>query len=375
MLPVDLPSITDITTLSTARSDASVSIYLRSSPQPAQHEAVRIELRNAIDEARRHLEAADLDHERIETTLAPLHAVPEDTDFWDHQSTSMALFAADGELHAFRLANRVQARVRVSDRFDVGALLRARTFPHGGYVLGLAEDHQRLWQVHPDAPAQEIPLDLPHDLHLALEHAHNHGQADAPRGRGNLGDQPGRERLAARVQEEVLRHLDGEHPLILAATPDLDPAYRAINTYPRLLEGRIEAHPTALDSEAAEAHARDLLDAAYAAQIDAWREHFGTRRSNGFATSSLREVAVAATLGQVEDLHFDMDEETQGTIDEFGAIQRADSPGPRTYGVVDEIAARVLAAHGSVYAVRNADLLDGSPVAALLRVPKDTLGL
>lgn len=358
-----------------ARSDASVSIYLASSPLSSEHERIRLTLRNCIDQARRELQQAEVPERVIDTTLAPLRELDRDAEFWRHQAHSLALFAADGDLHSFRLANRVTESVRVGDRFDVGALLRARTFPHGGYVLGLAVNDVRLWQLLSDAGAQEVPLRLPDDLASVLAHAENQGQADLPRGRGSLGDRPEREKFARLVQEEVLRHLDHEHPLILAATTELAPAYRAVNTYPLLLEESIDAHPSSLDPRDADRRAREILDATYAAQLDQWRERFGTDRSNDRATSKLREVALAATAGQVEVLHFDMDCDIEGSIDENGVITTVEQPGPRTYAVVDEIAARVLATGGKVYAVRQQDLLDGSPVAAQLRAPRSAIGL
>lgn len=358
-----------------ARNDASVSIYLASSPLTSEHERIRLTLRNAIDDARRELQEAQVPERDIEKTLAPLRALDRDPEFWRQQANSLALFAADGELHSFRLANRVQNSVRVGDRYDLGALLRARTFPHGGYVLGLAVNDVRLWRLLSDAAAQEIELDLPADLSTVLEHAENFGQADLPRPRGNLGDRPEREKFARIVQEHVLAQLDGEHPLILAATPELEPAYRAVNTYRHLLADGINAHPSSLEPQDAERRARAILDATYEAQLKEWRENFGTARSNDRATSSLREVALAATAGQVADLHFDMDTDVEGEIDENGVITTVETPGPHTYAVVDEIAARVLQTGGRVSAVRQGDLLDDSPVAALLRAPRSALGL
>lgn len=374
MLPVDLPRTTDILELVAARSDASVSLYLESSPIPAEHERVRLSLRNAIDEAEAALASISTPRDVLTATIAPLRALDSDHEFWRHQASSLAIFAAEGDLHAFRLANRLSASVRVGDRFDVGALLRARTFPHGGYVLGLAVEDVHLWRISPDGGAHEIGLELPEDLGLELVHAENHGQADRQRAQGSLGDRPGRERWSRSVQETVLPHLDGDHPLLLAGTAELEPAYRAINTYPRLLEEGLDVHPAALDAAEAARRARALLDASYAAEVAAWRERQGNETSRGRATTSLPEVALAATVGQVSELRFDMDCDLEGEIDGDGVLQLADQPGPTTYAVVDEIAARVLAAGGAVYALRSDDLVDDSPVAAILRAPLEAIG-
>lgn len=374
MLPVDLPGIQDITHLMQARSDASVSIYLTSSPISREHERIRLELRNAIGEAERQLREAQLPHHVVTATISPLRALDKDPEFWRYQAHSLALFASDGALHSFRLANRVTDSVRVGDRYDVGALLRARTFPHGGYLLGLAENQVTLWGLAADTRAEQIPLALPHDLGKALEYAENQGQLDRGRARGAVGQRPERERWARIVQEHVLALLDGVHPLILTGTPELVPAYRDINTYPRLLPESLGVHPSALDADEADRRTRKLLDASYAALLEAWRERFGTERSNDRATSDLAEVAVAASTGQVSELHFDMDCDTEGTIDADGRV-RTTPAGPTTYAIVDEIASRVLATGGRVAAVRAQDLTDDSPVAALLRATRGALEL
>lgn len=375
MLPVDLPRIQDIAALTGARNDASVTIYLASSPVTTEHERIKLELRNAIDSAAQELTEAGADRSVVETTLEPLRALESDDEFWRHQSTSLALFAAGGELHSFRLANRLQDSARVGDRFDIGALLRALTYPNGGYVLGLSVQNTRLWRLLPDAHAHEIPLNLPDDLKLTLEHAENEGRLDRQRAQGATGDRPEREKFARAVQDAVLPHLQDHYPLILAAANDLDPAYRAINTYDRLLDEHIDVNPAALDEAEADRRARDILDASHAAQTAEWKEHFGNRRANDHATSSLKDVAVAATAGQVEELHFDMDSHVEGTIDEMGQVTTVDTPGAGTYDVVDEIAVRVLNTGGTVAAVRQKDMTDGSPVAAILRTPKAAAGI
>jgi len=174
------------------------------------------------------------------------------------------------------------------------------------------------------------------------------------------------------VQDAVLPAVaDSGLPLILAASRELEPAYRGVNDHPRLLEKGIEAHPGSLETDELESRARRILDEHYARELDRWREDFGTHRSNGRATSRLKDVARAASTGAVADLMFDMDDALEGSIDEDGEVHEAEAAGPSTYGLVDEIAVRVLRGGGTVHAVRREDLLDGSPVAAVLRYPLD----
>jgi hypothetical protein len=65
----------------------------------------------------------------------------------------------------------------------------------------------------------------------------------------------------------------------------------------------------------------------------------------------------------------DIDEKVPGYVDEeSGAVTFAEDDAA-SYGVVDEIARRVLLAGGRVVAVRADEVPEGGPVAAMFRYP------
>lgn len=369
MLPADIPATGHLLELIDHRDDASVSIALPSSPLPHDHDRIRLSLRNAVDEAERQLEAKDLPRDRVANTIAPLRALGDDQEFWTHQSRSLVVFAAPDLIETFRIANTVDERVSVGDRFDAGPLLRAVTFRHRAFVIALSESAARLIEIGPDHRPEERALDLPSDHQLMLERTTTGGRFDRQRADGATGDRPERERYARAVQDGVVSIVPDDVPLILAASNDLGPAYRSVNTHPLLLDEEISPHPESLDDARVSDAAREILDRRYAAQIDQWRERFGELRAGGLATTRISDVAQAAAAAAIDELHFDMDATLEGDIDEFGNLRKAAEPGPETYAVVDEIAARVLRSGGTVRAVRQSDLLDGSPVAATLRFP------
>ena len=257
----------------------------------------------------------------------------------------------------------------VGDRFDIGALLRATTFGHSGYVLALTEGDVRLLFLGPDASSEEVELEtLPDDVEENLETTTTGGRFDRHRAQGTLGPKVEQRSYASAVQEAVLEVI-GESglPLVLSAARDLETAYRSVNTYPGLLEQGIDANPTSLSSHELETRAREVLQQHSEAELEQWRENFGTLRSQGLASTQLSDVARAAVSGLVGTLLFDLESTEEGTIDEWGAITAASEPGPASYGLVDELAVRVLNTGGTVKAVRRADLPDDTPVAATFR--------
>lgn len=375
MLPVTLPTNTDLSELIRHRDEASVSIYVESSPLPREIEKIRIALKNQVADAESQLSELGIDIRRIRSILDPVRALqedlPADHEFWMQQARSLAIFAAPDMMRVFKLPNRLSELVAVGDRFDVGPLLRSMSFRYEGYVVTVSEGSNHLYELVPGSRPRELPLDLPYDLHKVLEHAENYGQMDMPRSQGSTGERIELQRYCRLVQDEVLKQIpDQASPLILAASHNFAPAYRAINSHQGFLDEGIDVNPEALSPGELEERARGLLDEHYKKDLSQWRERFGTERSNGRATSRLKEVAYAATAAAVEELLFNMDDTSEGTIDEQGVVHPAE-PGPSTYGLVDEIAARVLGTGGTVRAVRNEDLIDGSPVAAILRYPLD----
>ncbi len=363
-----LPTDDDLTELTKHRDDASVSIYLPSTPITREVDAVQIALKNATSDAITQLRGMGIHKKQVDEIAETLESFHEDREFWQFQAHALAIFVAPGIVYAFRLANVLQPLVAVGDRFDIGRLLRSVAFTHGGYVLSLADGRNHLLELSADAPPIELDLEISPDIEGVLDDPKYQGRFDQHRADGATGDRVERERYCRLIQDSVLTHIaDSKLPLIIAASRDLEPAYRAVNTYRELLPRGIDANPEALSVADLTSRARVILDEYYEAKLVTWREIFGSRRVNGLATSQLSEVARAATASGVSELLFDMESTLEGSIDDTGVVHEVSEPDAQHYGIVDEIAARVLSSGGTVKAVRASDLPDDTPVAAMLR--------
>ena len=79
-------------------------------------------------------------------------------------------------------------------------------------------------------------------------------------------------------------------------------------------------------------------------------------------------IARAATFGAVDVLLVDIDVSIDGTVDEeTGQLQIDETDTVTNYGVVDEIARRVIDSGGRVLAVRKEQVPAGADAAAILR--------
>ncbi len=378
-MTIDILSLDDIFPLSEHRAASSVALYVASGTGPGtgserqpfslDSEAARLALRSAANSAMGELREAGADRQEQHAIAESVQALEQDRDLWATQARSIAVFLAPGFVRSFRLMNELPTHTAVGDRFDIGPLLRATTFGHTGYVLGITEGTVRLVFLGPDASSEEIELEsLPADVGENLETTTTGGRFDRVRAQGALGPKVEQRSYASAVQDAVLAVIgDSGLPLVLCAAQDLEPAYREVNTYRGLLEHGIDANPSSLSTQELESRAREVLEQHRDDELAAWRERFGTLRADGRASSQLSEIARAAVSGLVDTLLFDLESTDEGSIDEWGAVTFADQPGPTTYGLLDELAVRVLRGGGTVKAVRRDDLPDESPAAATFR--------
>lgn len=374
MLHTDIPTHDDIRDLLTARVPASVSIYVETSPIPAQVDAVRLAFKDMASTAVGQLRAGEIDREQrlaAEAVEEHLDDLQSDSAFWQHLSHSLAVFVTPDSIRTFRLPNQLGALVEVADRFYVKPLLRALTFPQTAFVLALSQNDVRLVEVTADSPAFTVDVsDLPADAVDAVGVDSISGRSPQGRAQGSEGLKMRLRQYAREVDRALRPVLAGSHtPLVLAAAEPLESIYRSVNTYSYLLAPVLSGNPDQTpDHELAE-RVRPVLDEYYQQSLANLRGRFDELVPAGRAISDLSDVSRAATQGAVDSLLVDIDRKVSGTVDEeTGAIEVADSDDASNYGVVDEVVRRVLLSGGNVFALRTEDLPNpNSQVAAILR--------
>lgn len=367
----DIPTRADLEQLLSVRDAVCVSIYLPTAPEE-RGVRDRIEFKNLSAEALEQLDRASLQRGALDDLRDVLEDLADDEAFWARQARSLAVFATPSGARAFQVANRLSPLVEVSDRFHVKPLLRSATFPQAAFVLALSQNGARLVEVSPDAPPAEVRVPgMPSDAASAVGKASIADRSPDRRIQGSEGQKLRLRQYARRVEEALRPTLAGlDLPLILAGGEPLTTIFRSLCTYPHLASPVIAGNPdTQTDSELADA-SRRVLDALYADELGELRKLYEQRVPQGRASDDLAAVARAATFGAVEAAFVDIGETVPGFVDETdGTLTLDDADDAANYGVVDEIARRVLLARGRVLAVRREDVPGGGPVAAILRYP------
>jgi hypothetical protein len=371
MLYVDIPTPAEINALTSQRGDACVSIYVRTTPVTQKAQADRIALKNLAKEAAGQLTTAGIGDSQIAAIAEQLDDLIDDDEFWRYQAHSLAIFATPDNVRTFRVPNALESRVEVSDRFHVKPLLRSVSFPQACYVLALAQKSVRVIVVAPDLPSQAIDVEgMPEAAGRAVQGAGIVNNWPSGRIHGAEGQKVLLRQFARNVDRALRPLLTGSGiPLILAAAEPLASIYRSVNTYSHLAEATIEGSPEAMTDAQLGDQARTILDGIYRDELAAWRSLFEARTGQGRTTTDIAQAAKAATMGAVDSILVDIDETVPGSIDEQGGIVFAEQASASNYGLVDEIAARVLATGGRVIGARKADIPGGESLAAILRYP------
>jgi Bacterial archaeo-eukaryotic release factor family 11 len=370
-LHTDIPTRSQIERLLTARGPSLVSIYVPTSPITQETRGDRIAFKNLVSTAVEQLRAAGTPAHDVNAVDEGLQDLHDDDEFWVRQANSLAVFASPRGVRTFRLPNRLTEAVQVADRYYVKPLLRAVSFPQAAFVLALAEGSVRVLEVTADVPTFELHVpDLPTDVASAVGKASITDRGATGRIQGSEGKKVLIRQYARLVDHALRSALAGHHlPLILAATQPIESIFRSVNTYPELVDEGIEGSPEHRSDAELAADARTVLDAVHAAELEALKELFETRLSQGRGATDVTDVARAATFGAVDTVLVDIDATLPGVVDEeSGAVTIGEDDGA-AYGVIDEIARRALLFGGRVLAVRSDDIPEGGPVAAILRYP------
>lgn len=371
MYYVDIPSAKEIGDLNLVRSDACISIYLPTTPLTHKVEESRINLGNLVKKAVAQLEAKGLDKRRIWPLQEQFENLLADDEFWEHQANSLAILATPESLRLYRMANKLNEIVEVSDRFHLKPLLRATTFPQAAHVLALSENAVRLIEVSADLPAKEIKVpNLPKD---AASGGNKPTEKDYT-GTGHRHGAQGQDFYLARYVRKIdaaLRPIlmRSDLPLILASTKPLEALFRSLSSVPALAD-TIGGNPDHLKEAELASATRPILDAHYASQVKDFHRLFEQRAGQNRTTTDISDAARLATFGGIDKLLIDIDGVIDGFIDdETGEVTFDGKADAMNYGVVDEIAGRALRTGATVMAVRKADIPGNQSLAVISRHP------
>lgn len=382
---------TDLYTLIDTEPEPGVSFFLPTHVHGRETMQGPIRLKNLASQAAGKLQAAGLKAGEAQSLLAPVLALVDDFDFWQHQDQGLALFLHGADMRAYKVPLPLEESVHVGRGFHVRPLLPVLAADGSFMVLSVTADDVRLFQGSRFAISQEDSSDLPRNLDQVkaaekgdYENNQLAGSAGRPHtGTAGLGkaqvhgDSPedwrkGRlveytKRIALALKERLAAN---PLPLVLVADAETGGHLRKQEPIAGLVAGMVEINPDVMGDD-------ELHEAAYGVvqpQLDRMRQEavarFSALKGSGDrrAASVLQDVAAAAWQGQVDTLLL---AEGRSVWREFdaahGRLSEDETAQGKGQDLLDRLTVHTLRQGGSVFVLPAAAMPDAQDAAAILR--------
>lgn len=378
----------ELESLMERRSDPCVSIYAPMVQAGLETQQNAIRFKNMIRQAGEALEARGFGSRQAEELLAPAAALIDDIDFWQHQSTGLAAFVAEGFFRYYRVPIEVRELAVVEDRFHLKPLLPLLSGDGRFYVLALSQKEVRLLEATRHS-VREIDLgDLPTSLNDALGYEVEETHLQFHTGtRTSTRTDPSRVPIyhghgggEDDAKEEIHKFFnlldngvstlleDRDAPLVLAGVDFLMPIYRQVTGHGFVVDGGVAGNPAKLSAEELREKAWPLVEPSFTEAQETASAKFRDLLGTGQASQQLDDVVTAAFDGRVETLFVALGTRRWGTFDPATRkVELSDQNGPGTEDLVDYAALVTLAKGGQVFAVPPEKVPEGGALAAVYR--------
>ncbi len=375
----------DLKELATFSGGPCVSVFLPTHRPGTATGADRIRLKNLLREAEEALAAMGTRGEAARHLLEPAERLVQDDLVWQRLQDGVALFLAPLFDRSYRVPLKLDERVVVGHRFYLKPLLPLLTGDGRFFILALSQHGVRLYQATRHSLAEVVLEEVPSSLDELLQYdvfdRQLHVHARVPAGKGTHAtvfhghgfyDDDDKERIRRYFQQAekgVRRALGDEHaPLVLAGVNYLLPLYREVSGYPHLVDGGVLGNPESLKPAELRDQAWRIVAPHLAAREREAAERYRRLAGTGRTSADIADTVRAAAEGRIEQLFVATGAEQWGRFDPAtGHVELHPAAQPGDVDLVDEAAIRTLAARGTVFAVEQARVPSGGPVAAIFR--------
>jgi hypothetical protein len=376
----------DLTRLTATEAAPAVSIFLQTHSTGKEVRQDPIRLKNLIADARSKLLEAGQTEADADALLQPATELLDDREFWQHQSTGLALFLDKDQLNDYRVPVAFDDLVVVGRRFHVRPLLPVLAADGHFAVLTVTSETARFYSGSRHELVEDTTAGLP-ERALVENDYENPVQASPPArpnvGSANIsnaqvyGDGPPDYRKAllqefvADVAKAVDKRLTAHpQPLVLIADAEVGGHVQQASDLHKLLAGVVETNPNSLDTRAlhdlAYPEVKDRLDRDRVEALTHAAELLG--RGDAAATRNLPDIVRAAYRGQINSLLLSDCEPIWGNYD-LDADRLETGPAFETAGddLLGVAAIQTLQHGGSVHMMSEEERPVDADAVALLR--------
>lgn len=378
----------DLQTLYQEQEGVCISIYMPTNPSETETDQGRIQLKNLLAEAEKHLLAAGLRVPDAQKLLEPAHKLLWDKLFWRYQNEGLALFLSAETFYHYHLPYHFEAQAVIAGRFHIKPLLPLLADDGQFFILALSQNEVRLLQGTRHSIGEVDMADIPTSLAETLaadgpeKQLQFHTSSGSPGGGKRAAifhghDASGKlsrtniRRFFRQINSVLSAWLVNEHaPLLLAGVDNLLPLYKEVNSYPHLLEEVITGNPEMLRAEELHQRGWTIVQPLFQqARRQAGAEYQRLIRNDSKkAANDPLQIIQAAFNGRIETLFVALGQRLWGRFDpETGTVDLHQEKGGGDGDLLNIAIIQTMMNGGAVYAVPLEEMPSRNILAAVYR--------
>jgi hypothetical protein len=361
-----------------------VSIYIPTFMRGAEAEQNGIRFKNAVRDTEKLLFEKGFRSLQVNDLLTPAKRLIEDTFFWNHQSSGLAVFFTFGSFYYYRLPYSFEEMINVNNRFYIKPLLRVFSRNERFYVLALDKKHLKLFEGNRftlnEADLQGIPANLQDALKIDETEQLKFQTSERGPHKQAMYTGPGFGTDDAYEIKEIKRFFQmvntgvynkikkGNPPLILAGVEYLQPIYREANTYPNLLERGVTLNTDRMNETELHKLSWDIAESYFKKPFEEalfnFDQLYGTERTSSY----FDDIIKAAFTGKIESLFINTSVKIWGSFDITNYnVSIHEKPRAGDEDLCDLAAIQTLLHNGAVYTIDQENMPAAKPLAAVFR--------
>ena len=375
------PTINDLRHLLEKRPGPCVSVYMATNRTESDslHDVQRF--RALVREIEKSLKV-DCDPKSATEILDELNTVASNTNFWRTHQDGLAVLAARGEIHVFRLAATVKDLAVVAPSFHLKPLFRVAQTTARFDVLCISSRTARLYEgdryeLEPVDDAS-IPATIEAALGSRVEMNERTGPYREPAGQFTAihahGDKKDEQAVDTeryfRAVDQALCRRSTALPLVLVGLSEQTAQFRRASRHPRIVPGSVEMHPDAIRDHALRDAVWAVMEPVHTQELLKFAADYQAAYAHGRGGGDLSDLGRAAAEGRIGTLLVEADRQVPGRIDPAtGAVTYA-APGTNGHGIddlLDDLAESVLVHDGRIVVLPKDRMPTTSGAAAIYR--------
>jgi hypothetical protein len=377
----------DLVELAEVTDEHLVSLYMPLHTG-AEHRQNPVRYKNLLRAAEEQLSKRGASSRVIRSVLEPAQQLLDDTEVWQEQGRSLAVFVGAEHIRLWRPVIDCAESCSVGSIFHVIPLVRWLDNEAPYYVLAVSQNDVRLWR-GTRGEMEEVAADLPRNMQDALrldtpqsfpqQHAAQRGtpgkQGLVFHGQGGAPDAAKQEIQAyfREIDRRLTAALREDEPLIFAGVDYLFPIYQEVNSYAHLMPQSIVGNHELWSAREIQRLAWPLVESLLRERREATLTKYGNSISANRAVHRVEDVIWAADAGAVETLFIDPAARLTGAFDtQQLTVQVDERPREDSEDLLNLATVLVLRSSGFVQPLGPGEMPCGGPMAATLRYPLPT---